>query len=96
SRVISSNPAGGLGFETDAIVAVVVGGTSLAGGKGSIMGTILCTVTIGVLSNALNILNVTAYPQLMIKGAIIIMAVALDVWNKRVRERELANEKSYA
>jgi ribose transport system permease protein len=96
SRVISSNPSGGVGFETDAIVAVVVGGTSMAGGKGSIMKTILGTVTIGVLSNALNILNITAYPQMMVKGLIIILAVALDVWNKRVRERELANEKSYA
>ena len=96
SRVISSNPAGGIGFETDAIVAVVVGGTSMAGGKGSIMKTILGTITIGVLSNALNILNITAYPQMMVKGTIIILAVALDVWNKQAKARELANEKSYA
>lgn len=96
SRVISSNPAGGVGFETDAIVAVVVGGTSMAGGKGSIMKTVLGTITIGVLSNALNILNITAYPQMMVKGAIIILAVALDVWNKQIKVRELANEKSYA
>lgn len=96
SRVISSNPSGGIGFETDAIVAVVVGGTSMAGGKGSIMKTILGTITIGVLSNALNILNITAYPQMMVKGTIIILAVALDVWNKQTKARELANEKSYA
>jgi len=94
SRVISSNPHGGAGFELDAIIAVIVGGTSLAGGKGSIAKTILGTITIGVLGNALNILNITAYPQMMVKGAIIIIAVALDVWNKQVVVRELANEKS--
>jgi len=96
SRVISSNPSGGAGFETDAIVAVVVGGTSMAGGKGSVLRTILGTVTIGVLGNALNILNITAYPQMMVKGAIIVLAVALDAWNKQVKERELANEKARA
>jgi len=95
SRVISSNPAAGVGFEMDAIAAVVVGGTSMAGGKGSIANTILGTIVIGILSNALNILGITSYPQMMVKGTIIIIAVALDVWNKRVKERELANEKVY-
>lgn len=95
SRVISSNPAGGVGFELDAIAAVVVGGTSMLGGKGSIAKTILGTIIIGVMSNALNILNITAYPQMMVIGTIIILAVALDVWNKRVKDGELANEKAY-
>jgi ribose transport system permease protein len=95
SRVISSNPAGGAGFELDAIAAVVVGGTSMAGGSGSIAKTVLGTIVIGVLSNALNILNITAYPQMMVKGAIIILAVALDVWNKQIKDRELAYEKVY-
>jgi len=96
SRVISSNPAAGVGFEMDAIAAVVVGGTSMAGGKGSIAKTILGTIVIGVLSNALNILGITSYPQMMVKGSIIIITVALDVWNKQIKERESANEKSYA
>jgi ribose/xylose/arabinose/galactoside ABC-type transport system permease subunit len=95
SRVISSNPAGGVGFELDAIAAVVVGGTSMLGGKGSIAKTILGTIVIGVMSNALNILNITAYPQMMVIGTIIILAVALDVWNKRVKDRGIANEKAY-
>ena len=93
SRVISSNPAGGAGFELDAIAAVVVGGTSLLGGKGSIAKTVLGAIILGVMRNALNILNVTAYPQMMVIGAIIIFSVSLDVLNRKAKEKELANEK---
>ncbi len=75
---------------------MVVGGTSLASGKGSITQTILGTIVIGVLSNALNIMNITAYPQMMVKGAIIILAVALSISNKRVKVSEKTDEKEYA
>ncbi len=92
SRVTSAAPAAGVGFELDAIAAVVVGGTSMAGGKGSIVKTVLGVIVIGVLGNALNILNITAYPQMMVKGAIIILAVILDSWNIRANEKEIANE----
>lgn len=91
SRVTSANPTGGTGYELDAIAAVVVGGTSLAGGKGSIVKTLIGAVVLGVLGTALNVLGVTAYPQMMIKGALILIAVGLDVWNKRVKS-EKANE----
>lgn len=73
SRLFSAQPTAGDGYELDAIAAVVLGGTSLTGGKGKITGTI-----IGVLSNALNILDVSSYYQMMVKGAVILIAVLLD------------------
>ncbi len=93
SRVISSNPAGGMGFELDAIAAVVVGGTSLLGGNGSIVKTVLGAIILGVMRNALNVLNITAYPQMMVTGVIIILSVSLDILNRKAKEKELANEK---
>ncbi|NVH74110.1 ABC transporter permease [Paraburkholderia sp. JPY432] len=65
----------GKGLELDAIAAVVVGGTSLSGGAGGIGGTLIGVLLIGVLSNLLNLLNVPAYTQLIVKGAIIVGAV---------------------
>lgn len=89
SRVNAASPVSGTGYELEAIAAVVVGGTSLNGGKGGIINTVLGVIVIGVLGNALNILNVTAYPQMLIRGAIIVSAVALDVWNERTKNKEL-------
>jgi len=82
SRVGAGSPSAGLGYELDAIAAVVVGGVSMKGGSGSLLNTVLGVIIMGVLGNALNILNVTAYPQMIIKGIIIILAVVLDAWNK--------------
>lgn len=87
SRVTSSNPTAGLGFEMDAIAAVVVGGTSTNGGKGSVMRTFIGAIIIGIMGNALNILGITAYHQQIVKGLLIIAAVALDLWNKNVHQR---------
>ncbi|PAB60502.1 ribose ABC transporter permease [Anaeromicrobium sediminis] len=78
SRLSSAQPTAGSGYELDAIAAVVLGGTSLAGGVGSVFGTVIGALIIGVLSNALNLMNVTSYYQLMAKGIVILIAVLLD------------------
>ncbi len=82
SRLYSAQPTAGDGYELDAIAAVVLGGTSLTGGKGRISGTIIGALIIGVLSNALNMLDVSSYYQMMIKGIVILIAVLLDRKNK--------------
>lgn len=82
SRVMGASPRAGVGYELDVIASVVVGGTSLNGGSGSLMRTLMGVVIMGVLTNALNILNVTTYPQMIVKGLIIILAVWLDTRRK--------------
>lgn len=78
SRLFSAQPTAGSGYELDAIAAVVLGGTSLSGGVGRITGTALGAIIIGVLGNALNLLNVSSYYQMMIKAAVILIAVLID------------------
>lgn len=78
ARLSSAQPTAGDGYELDAIAAVVLGGTSLAGGVGSIFGTVIGALIIGILSNALNLMNVSSYYQLMAKGLVILVAVLLD------------------
>ncbi|MBU7591199.1 ABC transporter permease [Metabacillus halosaccharovorans] len=78
SRLSSSQPTAGAGFELDAIAAVVIGGTSLAGGKGRLFGTLIGVLIIGVLNNGLNIIGVSAFYQQFIKGLVILLAVILD------------------
>jgi ribose/xylose/arabinose/galactoside ABC-type transport system permease subunit len=83
ARLASAQPNTGVGFELDAIAAVVLGGTSLMGGKGGIWGTLIGAFIIGVLNNGFNLLNVSPYYQLIAKGAIIIFAVLVDQIMKR-------------
>jgi inositol transport system permease protein len=90
SRINSGQPAGGVGYEFDAITAVVVGGTSLMGGTGTITGTIIGSLIIGVINNMLNLMNVSSYWQQIIKGLIIAIAVILDVWTKSARSKKKA------
>lgn len=78
SRLSSSQPTAGTGFELDAIAAVVIGGTSLAGGRGRIFGTLIGVLIIGVINNGLNVMGVSAFYQQFIKGLIILIAVILD------------------
>jgi ribose transport system permease protein len=78
SRVTTASPILGKGYETNAILAVVVGGTTLAGGKGSVLRTVLGTVLVILLSNCLNLLGVSVYMQYMLKGAILVLAIWLD------------------
>lgn len=83
SRVISGSPTLGAGYELDAIAAVVIGGASLFGGRGSIWGTLLGLMLIQTLNNGLDVLVVPAYWQAVIKGALIVAAVTIDVWATR-------------
>lgn len=78
ARVTTAAPVMGKGFETNAILAVVVGGTSLKGGKGSVLRTVLGTLLIILMSNCLNLLGVTPYMQNVTKGAILVLAIWLD------------------
>ena len=78
ARLNSAQPTAGVGFELDAIAAVVLGGTTLAGGEGSIGGTLQGAFIIGVINNGLNLLNVNPFYQQVVKGAVILLAVLLD------------------
>ena len=82
SRLNSAEPMAGQGYELDVIAAVVIGGTSLNGGRGSVWGTLIGALLIGVINNGMNLLGIPPYFQLLVKGFIIIGAVLLD----RLRE----------
>lgn len=83
SRLNSAQPALGAGYELDAIAAVVIGGTSLSGGEGSILGTIIGAFIISTLTNGLRILSVPQEWQIVVTGGIVILAVFLDILRRR-------------
>jgi ribose transport system permease protein len=78
SRLMSGQPNAGVSFELDAIAAVVLGGASIAGGRGVIVGTLLGAMLLGVLNNGLNMLGVSPYVQSVIKGGIILLAIFIS------------------
>lgn len=78
SRLNSAQPTAGVGYELDAIAAVVLGGTSMSGGKGSVSGTLIGALIIATLNNGLNILNVSSFYQQVVKGIVILLAVLMD------------------
>lgn len=78
SRLNSAQPTAGNAYELDAIAAVVLGGTSMAGGKGSMVGTLIGALIIGTLNNGLNLLGVSSFYQQIMKGIVIILAVLVD------------------
>jgi ribose transport system permease protein len=82
TRLDSSQPSGGLGYELDTIAAVVIGGASLSGGIGSIFGTLMGVLTIGVLRNGLNLIGTSPFVQQIVIGVVIVLAVMVDA-NKR-------------
>jgi ribose transport system permease protein len=83
SRFASGSPQNGVGYELQAIAAVVVGGTSLMGGRGSIVGTFFGALLIGVLNNVMDLLNIESYTQLIVLGIVILLAVVVDELRKR-------------
>jgi putative xylitol transport system permease protein len=83
ARTTSALPQAGLSYELDAIAAVVIGGTSLSGGSGSLGGTVVGALLIGVINNGLNLLGVSSYYQQVVKGVIIVGAVLLDASRKK-------------
>ena len=83
SRMGTGQPSSGLTYEFKAITAVVVGGTSLAGGSGTVVGTLIGAIIVGIIENAQNLLGVNAYWQQVVRGLIILFAVIIDVVTKR-------------
>lgn len=83
ARVNSGQPLLGTGLELQAIAAVVIGGTSLFGGKGNVIGTFFGVLLIGILSNGLNLLSVSTFVQQIVIGAVIIIAVMISVLRER-------------
>jgi len=79
SRLASGQPDVGFGFEFDTIVAIILGGTSLAGGEGTIFGTLIGALIVGVLNNGLNLLGVHTFYQYVLQGVVLIFAVLLDM-----------------
>ncbi|WP_204259549.1 ABC transporter permease [Lichenicola cladoniae] len=82
-RLMSGQPNAGQGFELDAIAAVVLGGTSIAGGRGSLIGTLLGAMLLGVLNNGLNMVGVNPYVQTVVKGVIILLAIYIGRERRR-------------
>ncbi len=94
ARMYSGQPTIGAGFELDAIAAVVLGGTSFTGGVGTIGGTIIGVLVIGVLNNGLNILGVSSFWQLIVKGAVILLAVYIDSLKKKTGKKTFTAAKT--
>jgi ribose transport system permease protein len=82
ARLSSADPTAGSGYELDAIAATVMGGTSLSGGEGTILGTIVGALIISLVRNGMNILNVPTFWQQFVIGSVIILAALLDHWRK--------------
>ncbi|SUP84625.1 ABC transporter permease [Yersinia wautersii] len=85
SRLYSGQPNAALSYELDAIAAAVLGGTSLNGGYGTVIGTMIGALTIGVINNGMNLMNVPYFYQMVVKGLVILIAVYVDVRNKKKR-----------
>ena len=83
SRMASGQPAVGVGYETDAVAASVLGGASMTGGVGTIGGLVIGALVIGILSNGLNLLGVNSFWQYIAKGVVILIAVYIDMFRKR-------------
>jgi erythritol transport system permease protein len=90
SQLVAAHPATGGSFELNAIAVVVLGGTSLTGGRGTIGGTIIGAFVIGVLFNGMVLLGVSEFWQTVIKGAVIVVAVIVDQLQQRMQQAALA------
>lgn len=93
SQLVAAHPATGESFELTAIAAVVLGGTSLAGGRGSMGGTLIGAFVIGVLGDGLVMMGVSSFWQKVIKGAVIVLAVIIDQVQARMQERIALQEQ---
>jgi ribose/xylose/arabinose/galactoside ABC-type transport system permease subunit len=82
-RLSSVSPQMAVGYELDIITIVIVGGASLSGGRGTILGTVLAAVLISMIDNGLDMLNVQSFYQYLVKGAVLLIAVILDQWHRR-------------
>ncbi len=87
SRYLSAEPASGFGVELDVIAAAAIGGASLSGGVGSVQGAILGAALTGIIANGVVLMNINTYAQQAITGAVILVAVSIDVWRQAGKER---------
>ncbi len=87
SRINSGQPSAGSGYAFDAITGVVVGGSSIYGGSGSALGTLLGCAIVGIVNNLMNLMNVHSYWQQIAKGLIILLAVCIDIQTKRAASK---------
>lgn len=87
SRLVSAQPTAGLGQELPIIAASIIGGTSLVGGEGTALGAVLGAAIVGVLENGIVLLGINTYAQQVVTGAAILLAVGVDIWQKRRRQR---------
>ncbi|WP_437615410.1 ABC transporter permease [Erwinia sp. V71] len=87
SQLVASHPANGTAFEMNAIAAVVLGGTSLAGGRGTVIGTLIGAFVIGFLADGLIMMGVSEFWQMVIKGIVIIVAVIIDQMQNRMQQK---------
>ncbi len=94
SRMYSGQPTAGEGYESDAIAASVLGGVSFSGGVGTIGGAIIGALVIGVLNNGLNLLKVSSYMQMVVKGIVIIAAVGVDILKNRTGGLKLIRRRA--
>ena len=86
ARLWSAQPQVAVGMELDAIAAAVLGGISLFGGVGSVLGAVVGALIVGVLGNGMNLLRVASYPQQMIQGVVLVLAVTVDMYTKRLEK----------
>ena len=86
SRFLSAEPASGFGVELDVIAAAAIGGASLAGGVGSVQGTVIGAALTGIIANGVVLMNINTYAQQAITGAVILIAVSIDVWRHGAKE----------
>ena len=87
SRFLSAEPASGFGVELDVIAAAAIGGASLSGGVGSVQGAIIGAALTGIIANGVVLMNINTYAQQAITGAVILIAVSIDVWRHARKER---------
>jgi ribose/xylose/arabinose/galactoside ABC-type transport system permease subunit len=92
ARTTSGNPINGVGFELQAITAVFLGGAATAGGKGTIIGTFLAVIVVGVLNNGMNLLGFNTFVQRVALGLLLIGAVAVSQW-RQSREAKARTSK---
>ena len=81
SRLASGQPSGGLGWEFEAVIAAVIGGVSITGGRGKVFGAFFGAFLVGLLTNGMTLLNISSYVQDVVKGLVLIFAIAFDVYS---------------
>jgi ribose transport system permease protein len=91
ARMVSAQPMAGLGYELPVIAACAIGGTSLMGGEGTILGTLMGAALMGILQNGMVLVGIDTYAQQAVTGAVIVLAVTLDQWRQRRAGHQTAN-----